>query len=235
MPSRPTIDVELLDSLARILQSTGVTPATMMKNFETICKRLAQRATPAFRQHLKDLPQIIGEWYRNPEYLNAQGAPRPLPLTGPVSLESLAQRVLKTATPASTIAALKHNRAIRATKQGYLPTDKRIVYVDDDVRAHALEAIRSLLSTLEHNLAQRQGPARLFECIASHPEVPTNALKPFDARVRPQAMEFLQRAYGDLTRFSRKKTGRSRTARLGVGVYVFEDRTSASTSKRRAR
>ena len=149
MPSRPAIDAELLEGLARLLQSTGVTPAAQLKTFRRICGQLQNHPTPTYRQHLKNLPQIIGEWYRNPAYLDARGAPRPLRRSGRRSLMALAEQVLPDTDPAVALAALEHNRAIRPTRTGWVPTGKRIVYVDEDVRAHALEALRSLLSTLE--------------------------------------------------------------------------------------
>lgn len=235
MATRPSLEMELLDALARILQSTGVEPQTMAKHFTQICARLTKRPTPSFRQHLPDLPQIISEWYRNPAYLNRQGAPRPLPRAGPISLESLARATLPAALPSASIAALQYNLAIRRTRGGFIPTGQRIVFVDDDRRAHALDALRALLGTLERNVAAPRTAFRLFECIGSHPDVPRTELKGFDTRVRPLALDFLQRSYADLTRLARHSNPKTPAARLGVGVYVFEDRTAHPRTRRRAR
>lgn len=235
MPDRDPIDVELLDALARILQSTGVDPRTQQQHFARICRRLAKTPTPRPQPYLPDLSQILAQWHRNPLYLNRQGAPRALPLKGRHSLQSLAKNALPSTKPADAIAALEHNRAIRRTRAGYLPTDSRIVFVDDDLRAHALDALRALLSTLEHNLGSPRGSFKQFECIGSHPNIPRRALRPFDAAVRPLAMEFLQRAYADLTRHARRRTRGQATARMGVGVYVFEDRTASNHVRRPAR
>ena len=224
MPDRDSIDAELLDALARILQSTGADPRTQLQHFTRICRRLAKTPTPRPRQNLPDLSQVVAEWYRNPLYLNHQGAPRALPLKGRRSLQSLARDVLPNTDPSDTIAALEHNRAVRRTRTGYVPTDTRIVFVDADLRAHVLDALRALLGTLEHNLASPRGAFKLFECIGSHPNIPRSALRPFDAAVRPLAMKFLQQTYADLTRHAHRRTRGQSTARLGVGVYVFEDR-----------
>jgi hypothetical protein len=213
---------DILQLVARLLHANGVAPGTMQRVFGQACQQLTNQPTAApKRQHLRDLPLVISEWYSNPEYLDADGQPSALPLNGKRSLATLIERTLGGPRVPDALRKLQRNGVIRRRGTRYLLTDRRILYQDDDARSHGLEALRGLLRTLDRNLLDRDAPFRLFECIASNPTIPIDALARFDERVRSPAVEFLHSADTELTRLYGRRQPKEKTCRVGVGVFVF--------------
>ena len=124
---------------------------------------------------------------------------------------------------------LQRNGVIRRRGTRYVLTDRRILYQDDDARSHGLEALRGLLRTLDRNLLDENAPFRLFECIASNPTIPIDALARFDERVRSPAVEFLHSADTELTRLYGRRQPKEKTCRVGVGVFVFANAVHPTT------
>lgn len=213
---------DILAVLARLLHANGISPDDMSRTFKSICAQLPSRpAARRQRLYLHDLPMAIAEWYRNPDYVDMDGQPLPLPLTGARSVQSLVNRVMGAKRVPEALRRLVRNRVIRKRGNLYLPTDRRIVYRDDDARTHGLEALRGLLHTLDHNLSQPAPRYKVFECIASHDAVPVDALARFDQRIRAPAVEFLNSADLELGRLYQPQQRRPNTTRMGVGVFMF--------------
>lgn len=232
---------DILELVARLLHANGVAAHAMQSTFDQACALLAKQPTAApKRQHLRDLPLVISEWYSNPEYLDADGQPSALPLHGKTSLATLIERTLGSPRVPDALRKLQRNGVIRRRGTRYVLTDRRILYQDDDARSHGLEALRGLLRTLDRNLLDENAPFRLFECIASNPTIPIDALAQFDERVRSPAVEFLHSADTELTRIYRRRQPSDKTCRVGVGVFVFANaahpskKSTARTPRRRS-
>ena len=147
---------DILEHVARLLHANGVAPTAMRTTFDQACAQLATQPTAApRRQHLRDLPLVISEWYSNPEYLDADGQPSALPLKGKTSLTTLIERTLGGPRVPDALRKLQRNGVIRRRGTRYVLTDRRILYQDDDARSHGLEALRGLLRTLDRNLLDR--------------------------------------------------------------------------------
>ena len=120
---------DLLELVARLLHANGVAPAAMRATFEQACARLAaQPLTAPKRQHLRDLPLVISAWYSDPEYLDANGQPATLPLTGRRSLTTLIERTLGAPRVPDALRKLRRNGVIRRRGRRYALTDRRILY-----------------------------------------------------------------------------------------------------------
>lgn len=229
---------EYLAPLARILHATGHSQSVLVREFTQICRALPERPNRARTRaaaHLRDLPHVLAHWHTDPQFLDTQGRPLPLPRLGKVSIAALIRRVYPRQDLREVMEALKRNQAIQRKGRRYLPTGRSIRYATSEVPAHGLEALRGLLRTLDRNLTPNRRAKRLFERFASNPRVPVRLVARFDRHVRRQALEFLFGLDAILGRLESGRRGSERTARVGVGVYLFEEPAEWSRVTRRSR
>lgn len=226
---------EYLAPLARILCACGHSPRRMQREFAAVCATLkeprAGRIDP-LGADAADLPHVLAHWHTDPDLLTERGRPRALPLQGRRSLAALIRRVYPHA-PIETIRrALERNGAIVREGGRFRPSARAVAFAPADGAAHGLAAVRGLLRTLEHNLAEPRRPKRLFERFALNPNVPVRLQPGFEAYLRPQAGKFLFALDGKLSRLEGRRQPGERLARIGVGVYCFEEPARRAPGRR---
>jgi hypothetical protein len=230
---------EFLERLARILVQSGHSPKQLSREFQQICARLKEPARPwdpARLNYVSDLPHILAHWHTDPQYLDADGLPSPIPLRGRgPSLSDLVRRTLPHANPADVLESLMGLKALRRSGELYSPADRYLAYTKqrDSALAHALTALLGMLRTVEHNISTKRGDA-LLERAAMNPRFPVSALPAFYERLRTAAGEFIFSVDDDMRR-RESNAGPEATVRLGVGVYAFENPPPSARSRRAAR
>jgi len=123
-------------------------------------------------------------WFRDREFLNTGGTPRPLPLrgrglhsTGSSNGSILHYLLLRRP-------GISYGRvAVRRVRQGYVPVRHALSFrrLYGPLRARALRPLVSILRTLEHNMKPMSEGEGWFEWIAENPSVPVRALQELDA------------------------------------------------------
>ena len=227
---------EYLERIGRILVHSGHSPKNLLREFEEVCRQLKEPAESwdaARLNYVSDLPHVITSWHSDAQYLDSQGAPIPLPLSGPgPNLRSLIRRVLPSANVEEVIRSLIDLKGIRRRGRFYTPTDQYLTYNHQRLSAlaHGLTALLGMLRTVEHNLASSRDRT-LFERAAINPSFPAVELAAFHRRFKALAGDFLWTIDGDMRRREKKHSG-GRRSRLGIGIFAFEEPQSPSTKRR---
>lgn len=246
LPAGVAYSREFLERLARILVHTGHSPRKLSREFADICKGLKEPTTPwdpARLNFASDLPHVIAHWHSDPQYVDPEGRPIPLPVRarGGPSLTALIGVVSPSRNAAEVIDTLVALRAVRRRGSFYVPTDRYLAFNQQRTTAlaHGLDALLGVLRTVERNVHGRGGNT-VLERAAINPRFPISALPAFHRRLKRVAAEFLFSVDADMRRREVARESKL-TTRLGVGVFAFEDppiagpsrRVSAGTSVRR--
>jgi hypothetical protein len=226
---------EFLERLARILVHTGHSPQKLSREFADICKGLKEPTTPwdpARLNFVSDLPHVIAHWHSDPQYVDPEGRPIPLPVRarGP-SMTALIGVVSPSRNAAEVIETLVALRAVRRRGSFYVPTDRYLAFNQQRTTAlaHGLDALLGMLRTVERNVPGRGGNT-VLERAAINPRFPISALPAFHRRLKRVAAEFLFSVDADMRRREVARES-NLTTRLGVGVFAFEDPPIAGPSR----
>jgi hypothetical protein len=228
--------VEVLERVARVLRGTGVTPRQMRDAFVRICRKLPPPSR-ADREatEIIDAAHLLTLWFRDREFLNTGGAPRPLPLRGRgPSLDRLIRRVNPALPVTEVTRYLVRAGAVRRVRQGYVPVHHALSLrrLYGPQRARALRPLVSILRTLEHNMKPMSEVEGWFEWIAENPCVPVRALQKLDAKLDRYGMNLLRAFDIDMLQEEETRKAGERTVRLGIGIYRFEDREEHRKAER---
>ena len=222
----PAYTREIFTSLVRILLMSGETRETLIREFAQVCRTTtapplspAQALSPEL-----DYAHVISHWYSRPEYVDTNGLPRPLPLTGRgPSLTRLIDHVLPHARPAVVLESLEKLGAVREESGWYRPTGQYVSFGQqhEDAMRWLLTVLRGVLHAIEHN-ASSEPADRIPGRAAINPRFPVSAVASFYARLREHIAEFLWNADLDM-HLKEAKTPDEPTTQLGVVVLGFED------------
>jgi hypothetical protein len=217
---------EILTRLVRILLMSGESKEALTREFAEICRRATlPKARPLESTSLElDHAHVISHWFSQPEYLDANGVPRALPLTGRrASVTALVNRALPGANPALVLEALQKLDAVREDAGTYRPTSYYVPFEEGHEAAMrwVLTVLRGVLQAMEHNAFARPED-RLPGRAAINPSFPVRALASFHDRLRDRVSVFLQNTDTDMHR-KEARAGDEPTTRLGVAVLAFED------------
>jgi hypothetical protein len=226
---------EYLERIGRILVHSGHSPKHLLREFGSVCRQLKEpreRWDAARLTYVSDLPHVITYWHSDAQYLDARGAPLPLPLKGHgPSLSSLVRRVLPSANVDEVIRSLIDLKGVRRRGPLYVPTEQYLTYNQQRLSAlaHGLTALLGMLRTVEHNLASPR-ERTLFERAAINPSFPVAERAAFHRRFKSLAGDFIWSIDGDMRRREEKHVGGRRT-RLGVGIFAFEEPPNTGAKK----
>ena len=228
--------IEVLERIARVLRGTGVTPRQMRDAFVRICRNLPPPSkTDRKATEIIDAAHLLTLWFRDREFLNTGGTPRPLPLRGRgPSLDRLIRRVNPALPVTEVTRYLVRAGAVRRVRQGYVPVRRALSLrrVYGPQRARALRPLVSILRTLEHNMKPMSEVEGWFEWIAENPSVPVRALQKLDAKLDRYGMNLLRAFDIDMLQEEETRKAGEPTVRLGIGIYRFEDREEQPKAER---
>lgn len=181
--------------------------------------------------------RIITAWQREAEFLEPDGQPKILPLTGEIS--SFAELVRRFSGDVPTRAIkdeLLRVRAVEELPDGRLRLLARayIPKMSEKDKIHILGTdVAFLVSTIDHNL-QTQVSEPFFQRKVAYDNLPQEVLPKFRRLASRKAQELLVRLDRWLARHDRDTnpeisgTGRHRA---GVGIYYFEEDCSEEERK----
>jgi hypothetical protein len=170
------------------------------------------------------LARVLAGWFESPDYTDADGRPRTLPVDGPdPSFASLVRAFSGDIYPRIILDELIEVGAAKQLKDGRVRAISRR-YTTGGAEPAAIEHLgstaRDVLSTLEHNLASEPA-ARLYDDGVVTVRLDRAALPLFKRLVRQRGAAFLEDVEGWVA--EHEKPGSTDTIRTGVIVQMFLD------------
>jgi hypothetical protein len=223
-------------SFVRVLARCGCAPRDLEQQLVRACREIPESWLHRVDARDPGAPgHVLTLWFSDPAYLDALGNPKPLPLRGRSSIETLAHRVDPGLEAREVLHYLVQGRGLRRTGRRYVPRDRVLNFrgAERMDRLARLRGLFGLLSTMEHN-SQSVGkvPGR-FDVFAWNPHFPVSARAGFDKRLRRFGNRFLVQIDADMhVREHARKKG-ERTIPFGVGVYRFEQGPTPARGRRR--
>jgi hypothetical protein len=182
--------------------------------------------------HTSKASQILSLWHLDPEFLDREGLPVPLPLEG--DRASFAQLLRKSGAgdvrPITVLRELLDAKAVRKLEDGRLealarnyipkPTDEQLIRLWGTVLADVADVY-------VHNMSRRPRSPTRFERAAKNTRMPLSAAPAFREFLEREGQAFLERADAWLAENAAADDHadeKEPTTRMGVGVYHIDDR-----------
>ncbi len=183
--------------------------------------------------------QAISRWYREPEYLDEAGRPRPLPrfrqADGSPSFESLVQSISKDIRPRPLldewlrlgVVELDADNRVRLRTEGFVPSEgleEKLYYVGLNVHDH--------LAACDNNLTPGQPP--LLERSAHYEGLTAADAEALHALARELGMRCLRALDAEASRRQAAAAGRpDANRRVNLGVYFYQAKAETESETER--
>ncbi len=229
-------------NVSRVAAITGIT----RKEVRAVRERVSSGASePELVGNWNPLAQILHHWHTDPEYLDRQGKPILLEISGPEakSFDSLSRRLAGDIPPGAMLAELKRANAVEVIEERYLLPLKRhyapTEFDESFVRSMTF-SLSNLTATLARNaeLSQASDKSLLLREGLLERYVWAQCLRPADREAfltlaEKKAEELLSELdvwIGDKERDKMESDTMSTSPApfVGVGIYLFEDSQAAS-------
>jgi hypothetical protein len=156
---RWTLVDAILRRLTFLVAHLGISPQEFLDRAKRIIPevRVPKAKTtgdPRTFTEVHSLPEIMRFWYRELEFLDAKGKPKPLPVEGPCSFEELVKRSAPGVRPAAALEDLIAAGAAERSADGTLVARSFRVTMPGSMRRAetALYAVDNLLTSLGQNV-----------------------------------------------------------------------------------
>ena len=183
----------------------------------------------------RDAPHVLTHWFREPQYLDADGLPLPLAMSGRgPTIEALVKRVNPDLDTARVVRHLLRYGGLRRRGKKWQPIAPRITYRGDPlaIHRHALLVLDGMLQTVAHNVKSRGKDPGWYESVAENASFPAAEAEAFNRRVIRTGRQFLQNLDGEMKRREVAGIVKRRTHRVGVGVYFFNAASNGTAAPR---
>ena len=198
------------------------------KKAERSVRRSPYRLGEAVRyQTLHQISEILSAWYLEPPYLNDEGAPRPLPLTGVKSFATLCRRFLPRFHSREVADILISERLLRHDAQGnVVPIQRAARFASDSplMLDRIPVLLHALSSTLRHNARPKQESAGTrCEQGTLLDRIPVEAIPAFNDYVKKLGHTLLNQtdSWASQRQMPMGQRSRQRLARVGVEVFAY--------------
>lgn len=173
--------------------------------------------------------RVLTGWIRDPEFLDADGQPRPLKLGGEDGFVALVKRHSGDMPARAVFDELLRVGAVERIADGRLVPIMR-AYIPQQGVAEKLAILASdvadLITTIEHNIEHGITDARYQRKVMYH-SMPVDAIPAFNALSARQAQALLEQLDQWLAAHDSDPPADNPDvprARLGIGIYYFEER-----------
>ena len=174
------------------------------------------------------IARVLSGWHQDPDYLDAVGEPRVLPVEGPApSFEELVKRYGGDVPGVTIFRELKRTGAIRATngdKIEVLRRNYRLDTADPDALTRAGSVLADIGNTVTHNLYHDAKEPTRFEARATNTNIPSSAMPAYRQFIYRQSQAFLETVDEWLTHHEIADADVSKTPvqRIGLGMYWIQ-------------
>jgi hypothetical protein len=173
--------------------------------------------------------RVIAAWRREPEFLDAEGQPAPLPMEGQgATFSELVKNFSGNVPPRAVLDELIHVGAVELSADDSVTLLTR-AYIPRDYDSHKINIlgtdVKYLLSTINHNLHPDQ-TTPLFQRKVSYDNLPDKVLEKFHNQFSQKAQNLLESADEWLAQYDRdvtpsvEGTGRNQA---GFGIFFFQE------------
>lgn len=179
--------------------------------------------------------RLLGAWHQLPAYLDGDGAPMAIPLTGPAPSFEALHHEHGGDIPATTMKKdLERAGAVRVEPDGRLRPLTRYfmpVPLESTAVLRAGDVLLTVGNTVTLNLTRAPASEGRFEGRATHARIPAAAVAEFRVFLEQEGMRFLEQTDDWLARHAAAPTAANvHDVRLGVGVYQIEEHAAAPAS-----
>ena len=181
--------------------------------------------------------RVLTGWVRDSQYLDAKGQPKALSADGDEGFAALVRRHSGDMPARAVLDELERVGAVRRRDDGLIELLAR-AYVPRSSPADKLAILGSdvadLIETIGHNLEDGESDAR-FQRKVMYQSIPASALPAFRKRSAANAQALLEKFDQWLAEHDvENPPGRpdAARARVGVGIYYFEERAASTPSSR---
>ena len=183
--------------------------------------------------------RVLTGWGRDADFLDRRGRPRLLDFDGPMSFAALVRRYSGDMPARSVLDELLRVGAVERDDEGrvqpvthgYVPQHSAIDKLDILGRD-----VADLIETIDHNLLHGAGDPR-FQRKVMYAAMPVDALPAFRKLSAVQAQALLKKldrwlAERDVTPIAKGDDEAAERARVGLGIYYFEERLEPTVDNR---
>lgn len=217
----------LLDTLAGFLFAAGLSRESIAREFAACAKRMSVRAprlTADTHQTALQLAGALRQWWQDPEYVDDDGFPKPLPRSGPgPSVESLVAKHVAKEFRQQAIGTLR--KSVSITRNGYWKPQSSRPFVrafGEDGTKRLQVSLAGLLQTfLRNQLSARAVGQKNFDRTASVPSFPDALLPELRQRLNRLLMVTLEDVDRILSEIDTGPSGGSQSE-VGVAIYLYD-------------
>ena len=182
--------------------------------------------------HYNRASRVVSGWIRDPQFHDADGAPRPLAMDGPDGFDELVRRhsgdvptraVLDELTRVGSLVALPDGR-FELRQRAFVPSESMLL----KLRIMGTD-VSELVETIIHNIEPDETGAR-FQRKVMHIGIPVDALPAFQQLSAQGSQALLELFDGWLAKHDMGDVPESAwppgsTAKVGVGIYYYQQVT----------
>ena len=220
-------------NLSRIALLTGLD----RKEVARVKNKLGRGDGNAAPQHHQDrIARVLSGWYQDPDYVDANGKPRRLPIEGQApSYEDLVKRFGGDVPAITILRELKRTGAVRAQDDDTvtpLRRNYRLDTADPEAVTRAGSVLEDLGRTVTHNLYRTGKESSRFEARAANTNVPVSAVAPYREFIYAESQTFLEKVDAWLSRHqvADAEAASASVQRLGIGMYWIQSDAAEARS-----
>jgi len=221
----------LILAVFSFLHQSGDSKESISKLSTLALGKLRERSTSSSRRILlnSSVVSAIGisfhRWYREGEFVNANGQPRPLKLLGPSpSVEALVRRERPSIPAVAVAREMVRLHLVRRVRSGFcVPTGMHalISRMHPYIAEHLAHSVMRLLSTVQYNAKTNAGGGTLFERYAHVPNLKRSQLQAFREFSNQQGEALIDTTNDWLESHRRLRSNKERKTTIEAGLHVF--------------
>jgi hypothetical protein len=185
--------------------------------------------------HYNRAARVLTAWVRDPDFRDAKGAAKPLPAEGRISFATLVKRHSGDMPARAVLDELVRVGAVERLGDGRLAPVAR-AYVPQRGSTEKIDILghdtADLIDTIDHNIEHGADDARFQRKVMYH-ALPARAVPAFRKLSATQAQALLEKLDRWLAEHDTDPAIGEATARVGLGIYYFEERQAPASASAR--